>query len=79
MTFVFSNPEALTAIREKDGHSQLSLAKAAGVAQSRISRLEANAVPIRPATAKRLAAALGVPISAITQATRPDAPAEVAS
>lgn len=76
---MFSNPQALTAIREKDGHSQLSLAKVAGVAQSRISRLEANAVPIRPATAKRLADALGVPISAITQPTAPDVAEGMAS
>jgi transcriptional regulator with XRE-family HTH domain len=73
---VRSNPEALTAIREKDGHSQLSLSKKSGVAQSRISRLEADSVPIRPSTAKRLADALGVPISAITQ---PEPAQEMAS
>lgn len=62
------NPAALKAVRENGGHSQLSLAKASGVSQGHISDIEAKPgpVPIRPATAKKLATALNVPIAAIT-------------
>lgn len=63
------NPEALKAIREKDGHSQLSLAKHSGVAQSRISGYESGkSVEVRPGTVKRLAEALGVSMSALVAA-----------
>lgn len=60
------NPEALRALREKDGHSQASLARHSGITQSRISELEGD-VPqmVRPSTAKRLADALAVPVSAL--------------
>jgi transcriptional regulator with XRE-family HTH domain len=64
---VFSNPEALAAIRRKDGHSQGSLAEASGVSQTAISKLERRSIGIRPSTAKKLAEALGVPQSAFTQ------------
>lgn len=65
------NHEALRAIREKDGHSTHSLARVSEVSQQRISELETlddEGKPrgVRPSTAKRLAHALGVPISAIT-------------
>jgi len=63
------NPAALKAIRENAGHSQLSLSKVSGVSQGHISDIEANGdvpVPIRPATAKKLAGGLGVPVTAIT-------------
>ena len=66
MRHVKVNPEALRAIREKDGHSQLSLAAQSGVAQSRISELEGDEPRlVRPSTVKRLADALGVPVSAL--------------
>lgn len=65
------NPEALKAIREKDGHSQLSLAARSGVAQAHISRLEREPVDVRPTTLKRLADALGVPQSALTLVEEP--------
>jgi transcriptional regulator with XRE-family HTH domain len=64
---VRSNPAALRALREAKGHSQSSLARETGVAQTRISRLERlPEAGIRPPTAKKLADALGVSISAIT-------------
>jgi transcriptional regulator with XRE-family HTH domain len=69
---VFTNPEALAAIREKDGHTQRSLSKVSGVSQQHISRLEAAPVPIRPTTARKLAVALAVPISAFTHSTLPE-------
>jgi transcriptional regulator with XRE-family HTH domain len=65
------NGEALKAIREKDGHSQASLARLSGITQSRISEFEAGAEPVRAGTAKKLADALGVPMSAITVADEP--------
>lgn len=69
---MFTNPEALAAIREKDGHTQRSLARVSGVSQQHISRLEAAPVPIRPTTARKLAVALVVPISAFTQSSVPE-------
>jgi len=66
------NPEALRAIREKDGHPQLSLAKKSGVSQNRISELEGDEPQIiRPPTARALADALGVPMSAFLLAEAP--------
>jgi predicted transcriptional regulator len=70
------NPDALRALREKDGHSQPSLAAASGVAQSHISRMEREPVDAQPATVKAIAEALGVPQSALCLAEAPtEAPA----
>lgn len=72
-----SRPAAIRTLREAKGHSQASLARAAGVAQTRISRLERlPAAGIRPATALKLASELGVPIAAIAES---EAPEQVAS
>lgn len=69
------NGPTLAAIREGAGHSQLSLAAETGgiVSQGRISEIEAGdkrrdgaPLTVRPATAKALAAALHVPLTAIT-------------
>lgn len=62
------NPAALKAIRENAGFSQLSLAKASDVSQGHISDMEAAEQPanVRPATVKKLAVALNVPIAALT-------------
>lgn len=63
------NGAALRAIRENGGHSQLSLAEASGVDQGNISKMEAEKsgpVNVRPATAKKLAQALNIPLAAIT-------------
>jgi transcriptional regulator with XRE-family HTH domain len=65
------NGKALKAIREKDGHSQASLARRSGITQGRISEFEAGLEPVRAATAKKLATALGVPLSAIAVADEP--------
>lgn len=61
------NPPTLKAIREHSGHSQLSLAESSGVNQGHISKIESapDPVTVRPATAKKLAAGLGVPVSAL--------------
>jgi transcriptional regulator with XRE-family HTH domain len=65
------NPEALRAIREKDGRSQVDLAAVSDVAQSHISRMEREVVDVRPATAKALADALRVPMSALLAVEEP--------
>jgi transcriptional regulator with XRE-family HTH domain len=57
----------LKSIRELSGHSQLSLANASNVAQSRISEIEASDEPVevRPATVRKLAETLKQPISSL--------------
>lgn len=65
------NPGALTAARERAGHTQASLSRESTVNQSWISQLErlddeGQPREIRPPTAKRLADALGVDIGDIT-------------
>lgn len=61
------NPPTLKVIREHSGHTQLSLAEASGVNQGHISKIESaeSPVTVRPATAKKLAAGLGIPLSAL--------------
>lgn len=70
------NPQALRAIREKDGHTTYSLAELAGVSQTRISELEnpTEKGPRRiwPSTAKAIAKALGVPLSAFAMSDDED-------
>jgi transcriptional regulator with XRE-family HTH domain len=61
------NPAALAAIRQRTGLSQEALGRAAGVSQNRISELESRSMPVRPSTVARLATALQVPQTAITQ------------
>ena len=67
------NGASLAAIRSGLGLSQLALAEQTGISQGRISELEAGdkkrdgaPLPVKPATAKRLAEALQVPTTAIT-------------
>lgn len=73
MSIVRINPDALKAIREKDGHTQLSLAAASGVSQNRISELEsAEKSSVRPTTVKALADVLQVPVSALVLADEPE-------
>lgn len=61
------NGEALKIIRERSGHSQLSLAGESGVTQGRISEIEAmgSRAMVRPSTAQKLALALAVPLTAL--------------
>lgn len=66
-----SDPEAIRKAREGAGHSQASLARASGVAQSHISKLESGAWPIRPTTAKKLADALDLTPGDLTRADQP--------
>lgn len=64
------NGPTLRALREASGLSQVALSAATGVSQGRVSEIEAgkNGEPldVRPATAKAIAAALHVPLVAIT-------------
>lgn len=59
------NREALRALREEHGHSQQSLAIAAGVSRTMILRLENGERNCRPPVMKKLADALDVPIRAL--------------
>lgn len=54
---------ALRILREKDGHTKLSLAKAAGVAIGYLSDLENGKRPGNATVIAKLAAALNVPKS----------------
>jgi transcriptional regulator with XRE-family HTH domain len=62
------NTEALKAIRTTGGDSQRSLAERAGISEYALSQIERGKSQPRPATVKKLAAALGVPVGAIAQA-----------
>lgn len=58
----------LTTIRVLAGFSQAELGRRSGVSQGHISDLEAAELSeVRPATAKKLAEGLGVPVAALAQ------------
>lgn len=59
----------LATMRMLAGYSQAELSRRSGVSQGHISDLEAADEPseIRPATAKKLAEGLGVPIASLVQ------------
>lgn len=61
------NGSALSTIRERTGLSQSDLSRRSKprVSQGRISEIEAKNLNVRPATAKALADALGVPLAAL--------------
>lgn len=59
------NPVALRTIRERTGLSIRQLGEVSTVAFSQISLIERGAATPNPATIKKLADALGVPITAI--------------
>lgn len=64
---VILNGTALQLIRERTGLSQSDLSRRTTprVSQGRISEIEAKSLNVRPATAKALADALGVPLGAL--------------
>jgi transcriptional regulator with XRE-family HTH domain len=59
------NPTALQVIRERSGLSVSELARRSGVSQPHLSNLERGRRDASPATVKRLAVALDVPILAL--------------
>lgn len=65
------NADALKHLRLKDGHSLASLAREADVQPAHLSNIEAGRRGASPALTKRLAQALGVPISAIVAQPAP--------
>lgn len=67
------NRDALIVIREAKGHSKASLADAAGVDRTLITRLENGERKATPAVMRKLADALGIPLHAL------EGPAEVAA
>ena len=66
-----ANPLNLRIIRKRSGFSMRSLALAAGVNAATIHRLEEGTHAGRPDTLRRIAAALDVPITAITDSNSP--------
>ena len=67
------NRHALRAIRERSGLSLSGLARLAGVSQPHLSNLEHGHRQASPATVRRLARALKVPVPAILVDPDPDA------
>lgn len=59
------NPEALRALRIKDGYSVAAFAREIGIVPSHLSNVESGRRGLSPATTKRAAQVLGVPISAL--------------
>lgn len=59
------NREALRTIRERTGHTQASLAAAAGIDRSLIHRLENGDRNATPSVMRKLAAALDCPLHAL--------------
>lgn len=65
------NPAAFRTIRELAGFSQSELARRAGISQGHISQIEAGQKRPRPATLRRLADTLGVPLGSLLAAGDP--------
>lgn len=63
------NPAALTSLRVLAGFSQAELARRSGLSQGHISELERGDKDARPATIKKLATALSVPMPALLTGT----------
>lgn len=64
------NREALTTIRVLAGYSQAELARQANMSQGHISELEKGTKNASPATIKKLADAMNVPMGALMTVTR---------
>ncbi len=62
-----ANGAAIRSLREKDGYSQTAFAKAVGMDQANLARIEGGTQFPRPATMRRIADQLRVPIAAITR------------
>ena len=60
------NTEALKALRESHGDTQVSLASRAGISMQALNALEQGKSKPRPKTIQKLADALGVPVAAIS-------------
>ena len=60
------NTEALKALRESGGDTQVSLASRAGISMQALNALEQGKSKPRPKTIQKLADALGVPVAAIS-------------
>lgn len=67
------NTAALVAIREMAGMSQAEVARRSGLSQGHISELERGEKRARPATIKKLAVALAVPVPALVHACSEEA------
>lgn len=67
MAQVKLNIEALRALRETSGDTQLSLAERAGISEVAYWRIENGISNPRPRTVASLAEALSVPVGAITK------------
>lgn len=64
------NTEALKALRQTSGDTQMSLAERAGISEVAYWRIENGISDPRPRTVVRLAEALGVPVGALSTSER---------
>jgi transcriptional regulator with XRE-family HTH domain len=62
------NTEALKALRESSGDTQVSLASRAGISEQALNAIEQGKAKPRPKTIQKLADALGVPVGALAYA-----------
>jgi len=62
---VHVNPVAFRTIRELAGLSQAELSRRTGISQGHISQIESGQKHPRPATVRRMAEALGVPLASL--------------
>lgn len=60
------NTEALKALRESRGDTQVSLASRAGISETALNQIEQGKAKPRPKTIQKLADALGVSVAAIS-------------
>lgn len=69
------NPDAVRALRIKDGWSLAAFARQVDIAPSHLSNIEAGRRGCSPALLKRMAVALAVPVSALVRCDLAEAPA----
>ena len=71
-SFYSSQPSSIALLRLQKGWSQAELAKRASTSQSYIARLELGNVDPQVSTVKKLAKALGVPVTAVVESISPE-------
>lgn len=69
-----ANGAAIKAIRQARGWRTNAFARAIDISPSYLSNIEAGRKGALPETLDRIAAALGVPVAAISSTTRPNQP-----
>lgn len=68
----YGDRASLAALRLQHGWSQAELARQAGTSQSYIGRLEKGGIDPQLSTIRKIAMALGVPVTALVEALTPE-------